>query len=380
MKKIIPVLTFVILFCNCSNKKKNGNFYVPTNSQTSISISKLSFDSIPLDSITTSYVIESNLHDSSIYVMDRFFCTLYTFDLNGHFKFKKLGSGHAKGEIPVGRIATHTFLNNGNLFILDYNCVYRQYDKDILLSDFFKIRYDRSKRTKDKEEFYQNPIEYTQFYEDMVCRSYKNNVYFNARASSNECCYVNNTAQHLKNNSNILEVKLDDQDFGRLLATGFPPSYQENSLQKAILCSVNYDIDLNGNFYVTYEADSLIRQYDNDYNELKCFGYAGIDMDLNYKTITTLEESRKNWRNERLTKGYYNWLEYVDETGLLFRSYQKGETRSTDGLQIYKDGVLIGDVSVPKGLKVMGYIAPYYYSYVIPNEEKEFMYLYRFKL
>lgn len=108
MKKIIPVLTFVILFCNCSNKKKNGNFYVPTNSQTSISISKLSFDSIPLDSITTSYVIESNLHDSSIYVMDRFFCTLYTFDLNGHFKFKKLGSGHAKGEIPVGRIATHT--------------------------------------------------------------------------------------------------------------------------------------------------------------------------------------------------------------------------------------------------------------------------------
>ena len=117
----------------------------------------------------------------------------------------------------------------------------------------------------------------------MVCRSYKNNVYFNARASSNECCYVNNTAQHLKNNSNILEVKLDDQDFGRLLATGFPPSYQENSLQKAILCSVNYDIDLNGNFYVTYEADSLIRQYDNDYNELKCFGYAGIDMDLNYK-------------------------------------------------------------------------------------------------
>ena len=103
-------------------------------------------------------------------------------------------------------------------------------------------------------------------------------------------------------------------------------------------------------------------------------------MDLNYKTITTLEESRKNWRNERLTKGYYNWLEYVDETGLLFRSYQKGEARSTDGLQIYKDGVLIGDVSVPKGLKVMGYIAPYYYSYVIPNEEKEFMYLYRFKL
>ena len=105
---------------------------------------------------------------------------------------------------------------------------------------------------------------------------------------------------------------------------------------------------------MTYEADTLIYQYDCDYGQKKCFGYAGKDMDLNYRYIKTPKESGKYWRNERQTKGYYNWLEYVDETGLLFRSYQKGGAQPVDGLQIYKDGVLIGDVNVPKGLKSVG--------------------------
>ena len=39
-----------------------------------------------------------------------------------------------------------------------------------------------------------------------------------------------------------------------------------------------------------------------------------------------------------------NTVEYVDETGLLFRSYRKGGGSVTDGLQVYRDGVLVGDV------------------------------------
>ncbi len=177
-----------------------------------------------------------------------------------------------------------------------------------------------------------------------------------------------------------METNLEKRSLGRILSVGYPMGYYTNSLDKAIFSTVNFDISQKGNFYVTYEADTLIYQYDKDYNEQVCFGFAGKNMDLDYVTINTLSESRKNWRNERQTKGYYNWLEYVDETGLLFRSYQKGETQSTDGLQIYKDGVLLGDVSVPKGLRVMGYVAPYYYSYVIADEEHEVIYMYRFKL
>ena len=69
----------------------------------------------------------------------------------------------------------------------------------------------------------------------------------------------------------------------------------------------------------------------------------------------------------------------MNRTAILMVS-QKGGSQSTDGLQIYKDGVLLGDINVPKGLKVMGYVSPYYYSYVIADEEREIMYMYRFKL
>lgn len=103
-------------------------------------------------------------------------------------------------------------------------------------------------------------------------------------------------------------------------------------------------------------------------------------MDLNYKRINAIKEIKKNNKAERAAKGYYNWIEYVDDQKTLFRSYQKGGVCNYDGLQIYRDGVLIGDVDVPKGLKVMGFIEPYYYSYIIPDEESERIYMYRFKL
>jgi hypothetical protein len=113
---------------------------------------------------------------------------------------------------------------------------------------------------------------------------------------------------------------------------------------------------------------------------LQCYGFAGRDMDLNYTHANTPEEVGKIYRSERNSKGYYNWLEYVDETGMLFRSYKKGVSALSDGLQIFKNGIMIGDVDVPKGTRVMGYIAPYYYSYIIPNDKLETLTIYRFQL
>ena len=73
-------------------------------------------------------------------------------------------------------------------------------------------------------------------------------------------------------------------------------------------------------------------------------------------------------------------VEYEEQTSLLFRTYKKGEQEISDGLQIYNTNKLIADVDIPKNMRVMGYIAPYYYSYVISDEDQETMILYRFKL
>lgn len=380
-KHLTVFIAACIVMSQGCTRKNEGTFTLPADSKANLKITEIEADSIPLESVTTSFVIESDLQDSTISIIDKLFCTLYRFNLNGSLKEKKLGQGHAKNETAIGRIATHAFMGSGNLFLFDFNGGHHIYDKNILMKDYFKVVYEFSgDGSLDKDKLYDTPSEYTQLYNDIVCRSYKNNVYFNVHMAYPMCNYVTNTQQHLKRNANILEMRLDEQQFGRLLAIGYPESYQKNSLNKAILSSVNFDISQEGEFYVTYEADTLIYEYDSNYRQQKCFGYAGRDMSLNYITINTTEDSRKYWRSERLSKGYYNWLEYVDETGLLFRSYQKGSGQATDGLQIYKDGVLIGDVDVPKGLKAMGYSDPYYYSRVITDEELEIMYLYRFKL
>jgi hypothetical protein len=70
----------------------------------------------------------------------------------------------------------------------------------------------------------------------------------------------------------------------------------------------------------------------------------------------------------------------VPETGLTFRSYQKGSHTDHDGLQIYKAQTLIADVEVPKQFRVVGYVAPYYVTQILCNDYEETMKFYRFKL
>ena len=84
--------------------------------------------------------------------------------------------------------------------------------------------------------------------------------------------------------------------------------------------------------------------------------------------------------NDRPKRGYYTTVKVFSDNKLLMRSYRKGSESKYDGLQIYKDDILISDLDVPKGFEINGYIAPYYYSSAIIDEEKETISVYRFQL
>ena len=85
-----------------------------------------------------------------------------------------------------------------------------------------------------------------------------------------------------------------------------------------------------------------------------------------------------NGEIEKMTKGRYTSLCVVGD--LTFRTYRTGTPKNETRLQIYDRTTLIGDVQVPYGFKVMGYIEPYYYSEFICDEDKETIEIYRFKL
>lgn len=85
---------------------------------------------------------------------------------------------------------------------------------------------------------------------------------------------------------------------------------------------------------------------------------------------------RKNMQQ----KAFITSLNYIDETGILLRTYKQGGKTKHDRMQIYQNGVLIGDVAIPKGMCIAGYISPFYYSQVLADEKEETLKLYRFKL
>lgn len=132
--------------------------------------------------------------------------------------------------------------------------------------------------------------------------------------------------------------------------------------------------------YVTYETDSLIYIYDPDMNIVSAFGNAGRNMFQDYFEIKKRSDIRKHFFKEQKKSGYYDKIKYVHEKDLLFRSYHRGIASDDDGLQIYKGKTLIADLDVPKNLSVAGYIAPYFYSNAIIDEEKETIKVYKFQL
>ena len=175
-----------------------------------------------------------------------------------------------------------------------------------------------------------------------------------------------------------MEANLNNGKVKRVFGN-YPPFYQDNIGKYNTFNSLNYSFDTQGNLYVAYEADSTIYKYQKNKYPIRAFGYMGKDMERNYKKIESWKNLSTLMYEERQNKGYYTSLFVSPVNNYVLRTYQKGKHTSNDGIQIYQDGILIGDVEMPKSIKINGYMAPYYYSEIITDVENEKLYIYRFK-
>lgn len=130
---------------------------------------------------------------------------------------------------------------------------------------------------------------------------------------------------------------------------------------------------LNADTYIQgYEADSMLYKLTDDGEANYAFGVAGKEMNTSYENFKPqdYEEYDAVWDLDRERYSYYVSLDYVQKTGLLLRVYTKSNPL-VDGLQIYLDDTLIGDVEVPKDFRFVGYKAPYYYGEFRYRADKE---------
>lgn len=376
MMRILVVLLMVLCLAGCTSKETNFKSSPLKNAPKENVRSSLPLEKMSLDSVNTSSFGESFItHDNHIAFMDKNLCTLSKFDLSGRLQGTFLGYGAGPKELQIGRVAGQAYMDDGRLALLGHNLDFHVVTPDLAGKNIFVL--DR----KSDVELDKSSLTYTNQYSDMVCRSFKNHVYFNVYSEHPEFNYLEHMDDYLAKCRHIWKIDLDAQEDKGLFVPGYPESYYEEPYKNVPFLGTCFDIDNQGNFYVKYDKDSLIYEYTNEFEPLRTYGYAGENMNNDYLAIHNYKESRKNYRSERNEKGYYYWVEYVDETGLLFVSYRK-DLEDSDGLQIYKDGRLIADVTVPKKFRVMGYVAPYYYSYIIPllDEEDDSLIMYRFKL
>lgn len=339
-----------------------------------ISCATLHLEALRLDSVNCSYNGLSGIfHGESIYYLDKYFGYFYTFDTQGRLLGRQMGVGRGPKETAVRGIAGLAISQEDELVLFGSNADFEIFDSTLVVKERFIVPFDPSVSGEDRFETY------SYAWEHLVCRAYGHTLYIGMNSECPTFNILDRPEAFLEGGYHIGRIDLRKKSPMPMWLRGFPRPYHEMPDRYASAQYVDFDFDRNGRCYVGFEADSLIYVYDDKLKPLKAFGRAGRSMDWEYRPVHSWQQMDAYSAN-RKDKGRYGWVEYIDRTGYLFRSYCKGAGSPFDGLQIYLDGVLVGDVDVPRGLEVAGYIPPYYYSRVVEDEQAEKLMVYRFKL
>ena len=366
----LPFFLFLLFSC------KEGKIDFPNiTNQSTIKIDSLTFEKIEFDleEYECSFYGYSYCINNEIHFIDKYFCWLFAFSPEGKILYRELGQGRGPKEVICKRISNICKLQNGDLLVLGYTLDHYFFNKQYERENAFLLSNNNSGDKFNSSETY------TTFYPNLNIKNYKDYLYYNIYSESDNFNFIDTPEKYYQNSKNLMQVNKKNGKVEKLIVN-YPPFYLKNIGKYNAFPSINYDIDAQGNFYIAHEADSTIYKYNKEFIPVIAFGYMGKNMNTNYKPITSWKNCSLILQEERESKGYYTSLFISDNNHILFRSYQKGKPSPNDGLQIYQNETLIGDVLTPKSFKIGGYIAPYYYSTIINDIENEKMYVYRFKL
>ena len=367
---IMVLLLCCLVSCN-NNEFVPGHSYITKNvSGMDIRFIDLKIEKVGLDSAFISSMYgKTEVIGSSLYYLDTYNSYLYMLDGNGKICNRYLGVGNAPYEINCGPLAAHAFTGEGNLIIYGTSDDIYVYNTEFEIVNNASFRLKREARNGDPCSF-----ETYTFPRFIVCRSYNEKTYINNNSSAYGFNYFETPEEYAKECRIITEYDIPNKRIGRLLGRGLPEIYHGTSDKNYIFSEFTFDIDNEGSFYVAFMADSLIYKFNQDFKPMEAFGYQGKDMDMDYLSVTNPKEIYTKANEQYESKGWYTWVEYIQEKDWVCRSYHKGGDSSSDGMQIYEDGKLIADLDVPVGFRPIGYIYPYIYSDIMTEGNSQVFY------
>ena len=365
MRTRLFVIGIILFFFSCGKKEKKTNHESVQN----ITYDRIVIDTVCVDIPNSSFNGFSGVYHESIYFLDRFFGYFYEISLDGEILDRHMGIGRAANEIPIKAPYAAVFDKN-KLLLLGGT-----YDSYLFTNLTNRTKIDI--KVSETSNTLEDSRVYTSFSE--ILRMNGDGFFYNIYSESTFANPVEHSNKYFNDAHIIMQVNIKT---GEAKPLGhYSEYYHTNHGLVKHLFGINYDIDQQGNFIVSYQTDSLIYMYNNNFEPISIFGFEGKEMKKDYtESLPLWDDFNQAYKNDIKNKGYYYWLEHIEEGNYTFRSYQKDGVSEVDGLQIYKNNIMIADVCVPRHFKVIGYIAPFFFTQIICDEQNESMKFYKFRL
>jgi hypothetical protein len=385
LKYLRIFLLILLVACGKTDPPQAKDYYegILVSQERDILIPQINLDSIILENIPSSFVGYIRVFSDTVFFVDYLQNRVFPITIDGKIYPFRIGTGKSPKEFFGGVIHDFTFLADNSFLIQGTSWDLHFFSDQWEFIEMKRVNWQSSEPVAENEiPDPQNPYLYSFNYitgRDK-CRLLGNYIFCEV-SSFHPLFNMINSRDYYRRSKLIAKLDVISGvvvDLLGLRSLAFENYEFIGHFSRAI-----FDVaPAKQQFFLGFEPDPLIYVCDSSFKPIRAFGLNGLQMNQNYSTYkgNDFNEVEKIFRKDQVDCGTYTSLEYIEERDLLFRSYSRGSHSHYDGLQIYRNEVLIADVDVPKGFKVEGYLAPYFISSFFQDSLYESGKIYLFQL
>ncbi len=376
----IKLILFVLLLSGCNNNEYSNIKHSDTSN---ISINELNIDSVMFDGRNISMTGRWNIFNDKIIFMDEYMPQIIEFDKNGNYIGIKVRRGRGPDEMSMAGLFSEMNPQNeyayfnGNMFfsILDTNYNFITQNKSIFN---FEGMTDEIYKEIINNPDPSNPIMYDyEFDSERIVRFGDNKILMAVETEHPKLNAFDATISNFW--TDALTFIVANTETGKLETVfgNYSPYFYDKRIP--YLNAPIYDISDKNEFIIGFQPDSKIYVRDIKGKLLRSFGVAAKQLEnIEYPEYQNFENSEANRVTNLQTLGYYSSLVCIDD--YVLRTFQNNK-QDGGGVQIYKNEVLIGEVSFADAPRFVGKDKEnYIWMETRADEENEVIKFYKFKL
>lgn len=379
IRKVYVIFVLMIFLISCSNRTESVCEVI---SERNIKLHAIDYDIIRVDLKNTSLMGQFQVFNNKIVFFDHEFATANVLDKN--FSIEKQYLGYGKGPNEISGIHRVSNFVDSSFVVVNSNWMIYLIDKNwnIKHSSIFTQNPDEKPT---KQAIYFPHSDMLQAYEyESNCKSIKMIdkqtllLPITTYGIVNEFGNYGLADKYYKNYFALGKVDINTGNLDSVFLNRPSVYLQDGNKYLANFNFFDFDV-YDEHYWVSWEIDSIIYQYNYKNNTMNAFGCSGIDMRTDYAPYKSFEEHEMNFFTDREKYGFYTGIFYDRKTDMVFRTYYKGKNRG-NGMQLYENNILIADIAVPQEFNVLGRIGNYIFASGLIDEYNSIAYLYRFSI